>query len=229
MPKSPIRIGLEHQPDGSVRAWGLDFPGCLAEAPDDTEAVLRFAQALLRHSAWLDLHADSPWYQLDQFDFRVAEAATAPSGFPATFHDDLRPLSGPDAERAVQIFTWQNEELLAGLESFTVTNSSSEGTALNQAITDALQQMAARQYQLLGRLGLPGAQVRPLRGDPLDAIQSSAPILQGLLLQPDGSTTATGNADQNWTTRKSVRCLLGENRLDVDRIRDLILGKRAGL
>ena len=44
MPKSPIRIGLEHQPDGSVRAWGLDFPGCLAEAPDDTEAVLRFAQ-----------------------------------------------------------------------------------------------------------------------------------------------------------------------------------------
>ena len=229
MSKGPIRIGLEHQPGGSVRAWGLDFPGCLSEADDNAEAVLRFAQALLRHSAWLDLHADSPWYQLDQLDFRVAEAATAPSGFPATFHDDLRPLSEPDAERAVQIFTWQNEELLAGLESFTAYSSSSEGTALNQAITGALQQMAERQYQLLERLGLPGAQVPPLPGDPLNAIQSSALILQRLLLRPNGSTTATGNDDQNWTARKSVRCLLGENRLEVDRMRDLILGKRAGL
>lgn len=119
-----IRVGLEYGIGGRTLAWGLDFPGCFAFGEEDAELMLRFAKALLTFEEWVRLHTDEPWFQLLNPDFRIVEAyhnkQNSAGGEDeesrAAFEDDLRPLEREEITNALQVFRWQREELLAGLE-----------------------------------------------------------------------------------------------------------------
>lgn len=120
-----IQIGLENKVEGRTLAWALDYPGVFTYGADDAEAIMRMPREMLRFESWLNLRTDHPWVQLEGLDMHIDETFEV---FPvddegeiyevnAFFRSDLLPLSAEEIQRALQIYNWQREELLAGVET----------------------------------------------------------------------------------------------------------------
>ena len=116
--------GMEEDPGNRYTAWALDFPGCFAYGADEAEALLNLPRALLEFDYWVRLHIEKPWYELDGLDFHVDETFVVTRvdhnaeeyEINAFFLDDLRPLSAEELKQTDLVFSWQHEELLAGVE-----------------------------------------------------------------------------------------------------------------
>jgi len=120
-----IQIGLERNVEGRTLAWALDYPGVFTYGADDAEAILRMPREMLRFESWLNLRTDYPWVRLEGLDVHIDEIFEV---FPvddegeiyevnAFFRSDLLPLSAEEIQKALQIYDWQREELLAGVET----------------------------------------------------------------------------------------------------------------
>ncbi len=103
----------------------LDYPGVFTYGADDAEALIRMPRQILTFESWLNLHTDQTWVQIEGLDMHVEETFEV---FPvevdgstheviAFFRSDLVPLSEEEIRRALGIYNWQREELLAGVET----------------------------------------------------------------------------------------------------------------
>jgi len=126
-----IRIGIENNIEGRSLAWALDYPGCFAYGSDEPEALINLPRALLEYEYWTKNHTNAPWVVFDDLDLRVVERvdtfrlgadykpALPDEGYEinAWFIDDWRPLLSDEIEHALKVFSWQRDELLAGLST----------------------------------------------------------------------------------------------------------------
>ena len=223
-----IRVGLEYGIGGRTLAWGLDFPGCFAFGEEDAELMLRFAKALLTFEEWVRLHTDEPWFQLLNPDFRIVEAyhnkQNSAGGEDeesrAAFEDDLRPLEREEITNALQVFRWQREELLAGLEFLPARLFEQTIPGQGWKIMDVVKQIARTECLYLKNLGLPAPDMTA-GTPPLNALQLCRQQVEKLLPGLEGSRVAVEQNGELWTGRKLVRRLLWQQRVRIDEIKSL--------
>ncbi|HQK42138.1 MAG TPA: hypothetical protein PLV20_00940 [Anaerolineaceae bacterium] len=223
-----IRVGLEYGIGGRTLAWGLDFPGCFAFGEEDAELMLRFAKALLTFEEWVRLHTDEPWFQLLNPDFRIVEAyhnkQNSAGGEDeesrAAFEDDLRPLEREEITNALQVFRWQREELLAGLEFLPARLFEQTIPGQGWKIMDVVKQIARTECLYLKNLDLPVPDIAD-GTPPLNALQLCRQQVEKLLPGLEGSRVAVEQNGELWTGRKLVRRLLWQQRVRIDEIKSL--------
>ena len=224
-----IRLGLEKGQDAEgALCWGLDFPGCFTYGTDDAEALLKFPQTLLKHEAWVNLHTDAPWFQLDDLDFRVVETFVChvieqdgnTCQVNAFFKDDQRSLTRSDITQALLIFDWQREELLAGIETLPPDFLERMFSDQRWSVNGILGHIASAERYYLQCLGV---QIQPFHNsNPLTSLQHSASLVHEHLPEFVNSDLQTTIECEDWTPRKFVRRVLWHQRDHIGHIRELV-------
>jgi len=210
---------------GRTLAWGLDFPGCFADGANDSEALINFARRLLDYEAWIDLHAEVPWFTLVNPDFRIVEAAPCPlvsSPKPrAFFEDDRRALSSQEMEQVLLVQRWQSEELLAGLEFLPeeATQLLLESAGL---ISKTLRLIAQDMYEILTVLE-PALPSYPVEESALAQFEFTSALIPSVLAAWIGRETVIEKNEERWSARKATRLLLWRLRVGIDQVRALVL------
>jgi hypothetical protein len=224
-----IRVGMEEDPGKRYTAWALDFPGCFAYGADEAEALLTLPRNLLEFDYWIRLHTDQPWFQLDGLDLHVNETFTVTRivlqgekfEINAFFEDDLRPLTSPEIDQALQILRWQQEELLAGIEFVDKEKLNQIQEGERWSILGIVRHLAFAELWYLQNLGLPTADI-PQDTDPISVLtQSYDSVVSTLPTLVDNSST-TEYARERWSPRKLVRRILWHRRDHIDHIRQLL-------
>ena len=224
-----IRLALEKglQEEGTL-CWGLDYPGCFSHGADDAEALIKFPQVLLKHEAWLNLHTDTPWFQLDDMDFRVIESFAchtvelngAICEVNAFFDDDLRVLSESDISQALLIFDWQREELLAGIETLPTDFLERLFPGQRWSVKGILGHITTAERYYLQCIGVQASS--PDQSDPIALLQHSANLVHEHLPGLINSDLHTTIECEDWTPRKFVRRILWHQRDHIGHIRQLV-------
>ena len=226
-----IQIGIERNVEGRTLAWALDYPGVFTYGADDAEALIRIPRQILMFEDWLNLHTDQPWVQLEGLDMHIEETFEV---FPvevddsiyevnAFFRSDLIPLSEEDVQRALMVYTWQREELLAGVETLPAELLEREYEGQRWTIAGILEHIARVEPWYFSRLGFE----IPKHDENSNAIQlleASAKMTNHYLPELVGFDQVFEHHQEKWSARKLVRRLLWHQRDHIDHIRELALG-----
>lgn len=226
-----IQIGIERGVEDRTLAWALDYPGVFTYGADDAEALLRMPREILRFESWLNLHADLPWVRLEGLDMHIDETfqsfqTLVDGGIHAVhafFRSDLVPLTEDDVRTALQVFNWQREELLAGVETIPVEILKHEFEGQCWTIEGILKHIAQVESWYFSRLGFnipePAEKLDPIR-----LLDISAAAANQYLPELVGSDQIFEYRQEKWSARKLVRRLLWHQRDHIDHIRGLALG-----
>ncbi|HOG77478.1 MAG TPA: hypothetical protein PL025_04345 [Anaerolineaceae bacterium] len=223
-----IRVGLEYIVKERILAWGLDFPGCFAYGSDDADVMMHFTRNLLEFEEWVALHADEPWFQLVNMDFRIVEAYKnvqqtgigSSEESTAFFEDDLRPLAVTETQNVLNVFRWQREELLNGLEYLPEELLTREKPGLGGTILDSLRQLARMEHYYLSCFNphLPSFQEGR---HPFDELEASSVTFEKLLSELTEKAPVLDVKGELWSPRKLARRLLWQQRVRIDEIKAL--------
>jgi len=225
-----IQIGLENKVEGRTLAWALDYPGVFTYGADDAEALLRMPREMLRFESWLNLRTDHPWVQLEGLDMHIDETFEV---FPvddegeiyevnAFFRSDLLPLSAEEIQRALQIYNWQREELLAGVETLPKDLLIRQFEGQRWTIEGILEHIARVERWYFSRLGFE-ISLPDDCSDPLQLLTLSAEGVRRSLPEIVEWNQIFEHQQEKWSTRKLIRRLLWHQRDHIDHIRDLAL------
>jgi len=223
-----IQVGLENKVEGRTLAWALDFPGVFTYGSDDAEALMRMPREMLRFESWLNLRADEPWVELDGLDMHIDETFEV---FPipvdtdtyevnAFFRSDLVPLTEEDVRKAVLIYNWQREELLAGVETLPKELLKHEFEDQRWTIEGILEHVARVEKWYFSLLGFEFHQPYE-SGAPFSLLALSAEETNHFLAELTGFDQVFEHHQEKWSARKLVRRLLWHQRDHIDHIRDL--------
>ena len=225
-----IQIGLERNVEGRTLAWALDYPGVFTYGADDAEAILRMPREMLRFESWLNLRTDYPWVRLEGLDVHIDEIFEV---FPvddegeiyevnAFFRSDLLPLSAEEIQRALQIYNWQREELLAGVETLPKDLLIRQFEGQRWTIEGILEHIARVERWYFSRLGFE-ISLPDDCSDPLQLLTLSAEGVRRSLPEIVEWNQIFEHQQEKWSTRKLIRRLLWHQRDHIDHIRDLAL------
>ncbi|MGB4596283.1 MAG: DinB family protein [Anaerolineaceae bacterium] len=224
-----IRLGLEIGFENKrILCWGLDYPGCFTYGTDTAEALLKFPQTLLKHASWVALHTDQPWIELTDMDFGVVETfnvhnvQTDENSYEvnAFFKDDLRPLSENEVNHALMLHQWQQEELLAGVETLPehFVNQFFPGQLWN--VKGIVSHIARAEKFYLNCLKMPSPDSTAT--DPFDLLDQQFQAVQNTLPGLVDLERQTSYMTETWSPRKFVRRLLWHQRDHIGHIRELV-------
>ena len=221
-----IRVGLEYGVGGRILAWALDFPGCFAYGQADAEVMLNFARNLLAYEAWINLHADQAWFNLINLDFRIVEvfkpenaSCMARSSQPvAFFEDDRRALRQDEVQHALAVYSWQREELLAGLEFLPEVAYARAKQRTGKKIPAIVSQMTQDCYDILAALKLP---LPPFltKSEALVQLDFTTELIRRTLPAWVGVEAIYEVDRELWSPRKVMRHLLWRQREGIEEIK----------
>jgi hypothetical protein len=207
-------------------AWALDFPGCFAYGQADAEVMLNFARNLLAYEAWINLHADQAWFNLINLDFRIVEVfkpenssrlegSSKPAAF---FEDDFRALTQDEVQHALAVYSWQREELLAGLEFMPEAAYACAEQRTGKTIPAMVSQMAQDCYDILAalRILLPPF---PSKDESLAQFDFTCELVRGTLPACVGVEAMSEVGGELWSPRKGMRHLLWRQRERIEQIK----------
>ena len=225
-----IQVGLENKVEGRTLAWALDYPGVFTYGSEDAEALLRMPREMLRFENWLNLHTDQPWVQLEGLDMHIDETFEVSSvwydgkthGVHSFFQSDMVPLTGEDVRKALLIFNWQREELLAGVETLPDQVLKHEFEGQRWTIEGILEHIARVEKWYFSRMGME-VTLPVENGNPLHLLEISSAATNHYLPQLIGFDQVFEHHQEKWSARKLVRRLLWHQRDHIDHIRDLAL------
>ena len=224
-----IRVGLEYGVGGRILAWALDFPGCFAYGQADAEVMLNFARNLLAYEAWINLHADQAWFNLINLDFRIVEvfkpenaSCMARSSQPvAFFEDDRCALRQDEVQHALAVYSWQREELLAGLEFMPEASYNRAEQRTGKTIPVMVSQMALDCYDILATLKLPLPPF-PTKNEAFAQLDFTTELVRGTLPAWAGVEAICEVSGELWSPRKAIRHLLWRQREGIEQIKALV-------
>lgn len=230
-----IKIGLENNYEGRSLAWMLDYPGCFAYGTDDTEAIIRAPQALLRYKEWIDSHLPDSWMKnLDDFDIHIEESvdvftinnvfdlAQESTEINAWFRHDWKPLAAEDIRRGMLILAWSREDLLELVAALSPSQMNCELDGERWSITGVLRHIANAEHWYLDRLGKAGKTRRELPEDVFERLAVVRQHLMAVLPSLEGNTAVVGVDGEFWSARKLLR-RAAEHEIDhIDHIFKLI-------
>ena len=221
-----IRVGLEYGVGGGILAWALDFPGCFAYGQADAEVMLNFARNLLAYEAWINLHADQAWFNLINLDFRIVEVfkpenssrlegSCKPAAF---FEDDRRALTQDEAQHALAVYSWQREELLAGLEFLPEAAYDRAEQRTGKTIPAMVSQMAQDCYDIMAAVKLPLPPF-PTKSEALAQLGFTTELIRRTLPAWVGVEAIYEVDRELWSPRKVMRHLLWRQREGIEEIK----------
>jgi hypothetical protein len=234
-----IRIGLENNIEGRTLAWALDYPGCFAYGSDEAEAIINLPKALLEYDYWIKNHTDEPWIDLGDMGMHVVEKydtfrmgadyKPAPPGqgleINAWFIDDWRPLSQTEIEQGLKIFTWQREELLAGLNTLEPELLEKEFPNQRWNIVGIAKHVANAELWYLKRLNLTNVAGKDLSQDYLLRLSETAALIEQIFPRLSDQVFVQGIEGEIWSYRKIFRRILWHQRDHIDHIKQLVFGE----
>ena len=232
----PIRIGIENNIEGRTLAWALDYPGCFAYGEDKTDALIRLPENLLRHEIWIKNHTEHSWVNFEDLDLRVVEEYTTfglnenyervPSGqgyeVNAWFIDDWRPLTQTEIDRALLIFRWQRDELLAGLSTIEQDILEMQRPGERWNIIGIAKHIANAELWYLHRLGLTTLDKGNLEKDLEPRLAQTAALIEANFPAFEGKVEVRGIAGEIWSYRKLLRRTLWHQRDHIEHIKKLV-------
>jgi len=221
-----IRVGLEYGVGGRILAWALDFPGCFAYGQADAEVMLNFARNLVDYEAWINLHANQAWFNLINLDFRIVEvfkpdnaSRLARSSKPvAFFEDDRRALTQDEAQHALAVYSWQREELLAGLEFLPEAAYDRAEQRTGKTIPAMVSQMAQDCYDIMAAVKLPLPPF-PTKSEALAQLGFTTELIRRTLPAWAGVEAIYEVDRELWSPRKAMRHLLWRQREGIEEIK----------
>ena len=220
------RVGLEYGVEGRILAWALDFPGCFAYGQADAEVMLNFARNLLAYEAWINLHADQAWFNLINLDFRIVEVfkpenssrlegSCKPAAF---FEDDFRTLTQDEVQHALEVYSWQREELLAGLEFMPEAAYARAEQRTGKTIPVMVSQMSQDCYDILAALKLPLPPF-PTKNEAFAQLDFTTELVRGTLPAWAGVEAICEDSGEMWSPRKAIRHMLWRQRVGIEQIK----------
>ena len=176
--------------------------------------------------AWINLHADQAWFNLINLDFRIVEvfkpdnaSCMARSSQPvAFFEDDRRALTQDEAQHALAVYSWQREELLAGLEFLPEAAYDRAEQRTGKTIPAIVSQMTQDCYDILAALKLP---LPPFltKSEALVQLDFTTELIRRTLPDWAGVETICEVDRELWSPRKAVRYLLWRQREGIEEIK----------
>ena len=224
-----IRVALEYGVGGRILSWALDFSGCFAYGQSDADVMMNFARNLLAYEAWINLHADQPWFNLINLDFRIDEvykpensSRLAGSSKPmAFFEDDRRALTQDEVQQALAVYCWQREELLAGLEFLPEAAYARAEHRTGKTISAMISQMAQDFYDILAALRIPLPPF-PSKDESLAQLDFTSELVRGTLPACVGVEAISEVGGELWSPRKGMRHLLWRQREGIEQIKAMV-------
>jgi hypothetical protein len=231
-----IRVGLENNMDGRSLAWALDFPGCFADGPDATTALVNLPQQLLAYETWVEGRTSQPWFVLGNFDIRLVETwegylineyyevIEGGEGYEvnAFFRDDWRPLKPEEIQRGLMLLSWTRADLQAAVDG--LSGEVLDKTYPNErwSMRGILRHVANAEWWYLDRLGLTEGQAWPK--DAGERLQVGRARLVEVLPTLVGSKRVVGVDGEWWSPRKLLRRVLWHERDHTGHIYKLLAG-----
>lgn len=235
-----VRIGMENNIEGQSLAWVLDYPGCFAYGADEPEALIRLPRALLEYEIWIKDHTNESWVNFADLDIRVVERFStfrigedytpAPEGegyeINAWFMDDWRPLSTDEITRALKIFHWQREELLAGLSTLDPEILEKEYRGQRWNILGIAKHIANAELWYLSRLELVNINYKQLLPDFEKRLAQTSVLIDRIFPKFAGKVNVRGTEGEFWSYRKILRRTLWHQRDHIEHIKELALEEK---
>jgi hypothetical protein len=229
------RVGLELNIEGRTLAWALDYPGCFAYGGDEAEALIGLPRALITYQQWIESHTSDPWVNLRDMDLRVVEKfetfwigmdyRPAPPGkgyeINAWFIDDWRPLSAEEIERALTIFHWQRDELLAGLSTLDPEVLVKEHPGQRWNILGIAKHIANAELWYLMRMDLVSINHHQLSNDYETRLAQTSNLVDQVLPDLAEKVVVRGIEGEIWSYRKILRRTLWHQRDHIEHIKKL--------
>ena len=230
-----IRIGLENNIEGRTLAWALDYPGCFAYGLDEAEALIQLPRALLNYEKWVKDHISPSWVDFKDMDLRVVEHYNtfrigedyrpAPDGegyeINAWFMDDWRPLSAEEIAQGLNIFHWQREELLAGLNTLDPEILQKDRPGQRWSILGIAKHIANAELWYLSRLDLTTMSYQQLNDHPQTRLNQTAALIDEIFPIFKDEVQVVGIEGEFWSYRKVLRRTLWHQRDHIDHIKSL--------
>lgn len=229
-----VRLALDKGYEGKVLCWALDYPGCFAYGDDEAEVLLRLPGELIKYEIWIKDHTDSPWVNFKDLDFSVVEVVhsyTIDEGFlpslgkveiNAFFRDDWRPLESEEIAKALHIFDWQRDELLAGLNTLPYTTLEEQRPGQRLNILGIAKHIANAENWYLQRLGFFSIQKSEMPEDPITRLNLLHDLVQTEFLKFEGDGRVQGVDGELWSCRKILRRTLWHQRDHIEHIKQLV-------
>lgn len=235
-----VRIGLENNIEGRSLAWALDYPGCYAYGNDETEALIFLPRTLLAYEQWIQIHTNDLWFDFDTIDLRVVEKFTTfrlnvdytpalpGEGYEinAWFIDDWRPISAIEIERALQIFHWQRDELLAGLSTLDPEILEKHYPDQRWNILGIAKHIANAELYYLHRLNLTNLTRADLSPDFEVRLAQTAALIEQQFPGFVDKVYVVGIEGEFWSFRKIIRRTLWHQRDHIEHIKELAFQAR---
>lgn len=232
-----IRIGIENNIEGRSLAWALDYPGCFAYGADEAEALIRLPRELLAYEVWIKDHTAEPWVSFKDMDLRAVERyetfcinedyEKVPDGqgyeINAWFTDDWRPLVELEINRALKIFHWQRDELLAGLTTLDPEILTKEFPEQRWNILGITKHVANAELWYLSRMDLTDLTYKYLLPDPQDRLKQTAELVDKHFPTFVNQVRVIGIEGEFWSYRKVLRRTLWHQRDHIEHIKELAL------
>ena len=213
-----IKIGMENNFEGRSLAWVLDYPGCFAYGAEDSEAIIRVPQALLRYKEWVDSHLPNSWMKdLGDFDIHLEESFEvftinadfdlAQDGYEvnAWFRHDWKPLTRDDIHRGTQVLTWSREDLLELVSGLNPAQLDCRFEGERWSIAGVLEHIANAEHWYLDRVRLAGSSQQGLPTDVFERLNLVRQRLVAVLPELEGNATVVGVDGEFWSPRKVLR------------------------
>ncbi len=228
-----IRIGLDKGYENKVLAYALDYPGCFASGEDDAEALLTILHALLKYEVWIKDHTDNPWVDfteislvvVDVWNTYVIEDDLLPelSGIEvnAFFKDDWRPLSLDETEKAKNTFTWQREELYAGISTLSEEVLARQYEDQRWNILGIMKHIANAENWYLSRLGNSSIPKNLLPESPIGRLELIQEKINTAFASFVDNPQVMGLDGEFWSCRKIIRRILWHQRDHIEHIKQL--------
>jgi len=237
-----LKIALENGIDQRSIAWALDYPGCIADGPDASTAIVSMPQAFLKYCDWVGRHPGGSWLaDVGDFDVRLVETQQTcfvnksmdvvdehdPQGFEvdAFFRHDWKPLSADEIRRGLMLFRWSREDLLAAVDELTTAEMDTVHPGERWSMRGILEHVASAEWWYLGRLGLTGELASvSLPPDPLKQLAFVRERLEQVFPSLAGNPQVSGVDGELWSPRKLLRYALWHERDHVRHIYKLRFG-----
>ena len=139
----------------------------------------------------------------------------------AFFQDDLRPLNDQEIDQALQVLSWQQDELLAGIEFADQETLNRVQFGQRWSILGIVRHLAFAELWYLQNFTLPASDFPP-EENPLSLIAHSFTAVTNALPTLVGCSSTTEYTQERWSGRKLVRRVLWHRRDHIDHIRHLV-------
>ncbi len=213
-----VKIGIENGVENLSLAWALDYPGCFAYGMDDTEAIIKIPEAILRYKEWVDSHEENSWLKdLQDFDIHLEDSysvftvddeynlAREGTEINAWFRTDWKPLTEEDIRRGRLVLQWSRNDLLELVASLDLDQMSIKLEGERWTITGILRHVANAEHWYLSRMEMITIPREELPDDPFERLLLVREQMESALSLMPGMLTVRGVQGEFWSARKILR------------------------